>query len=65
MYITVGKLMYPKAEEIQIIEEDVIDKNDKQEHKFNVTVSDRIVLSLTQEELETLVDKGSFALRRE
>jgi len=65
MYISIGKLLYPKSEEIEVREEDVVDQNDPEEHRYHVRVNGTLVLALTHMELETLVDKGGFALRRE
>ena len=65
MYINVNRLVYPTSNEIEVTKEDVVDKTDLQEHCYNVKVMGRIVLSLTEKELETLVDKGGFALRKE
>ena len=63
MYMSMWKLMYPKPEDIQVVKEDGVRSNDMQEHQYNIKVNDRIILSLTEAELITVVAKSNFALQ--
>ena len=63
MYITVSKVLYPESKEIEISREDVVDKNDNKEHQYNFRVNGMLLMSLTKDELITIVDKGEFALK--
>lgn len=63
MYMNLWRLAYPKPSEISIVKDDVVDPNDPGEHQYNIKIQDRLCISLTKQELETLVEKGGFVLQ--
>ena len=62
MYISLWKLMYPKADEIRVRVEDVVDPTDKEEQPFVIKVLDKNILALTHDEAMVLHNELGHAL---
>lgn len=62
MYISIDKLLYPKAEEIKVVPYDIAVLNANDEHFHHVMIGDRAILTLTQEEAATLATKLHFSV---
>ena len=62
MIVYLSKIMYPKDKDIEVRHE-VVDPKDELEECFYIKVNGQTLITLTYNEMVSLVDKGEFALK--